>query len=209
MRIAREGYPFVAVAALVVSVAFVAGWKWTAALGIVVGLALAGFFRDPERIPPAGDRLVVSPADGKVVAVQAEASREKSGDGRTRVSIFLSPLDVHINRAPIAGRVDDVSYRRGEFKAAYKQEASISNERNSLTIQGSDGGAVDVVQIAGVLARRIVCYVKAGDRLDRGQRFGMIMFGSRVDLYLPERARVEVAVGQRVRGGETVIGRLA
>jgi phosphatidylserine decarboxylase len=125
----------------------------------------------------------------------------------TRVSIFLSPLDVNINRAPVAGNVDDVQYERGKFFAAYRDEASERNEQNALRLVDSQGRQVGVVQIAGVLARRIVCRVKKGDFLERGARFGMIMFGSRTDLYLPRGSRIDVAEGQRVKGGETIIGR--
>jgi phosphatidylserine decarboxylase len=125
----------------------------------------------------------------------------------SRVSIFLSPLDVHINRAPVAGSVDEIKYERGTFLAAYKDEASDRNEQNALRMVDPQGRHVGIVQIAGVLARRIVCRVKKGDFLERGARFGLIMFGSRTDLYLPRGSRIDVAEGQRVKGGETIIGR--
>jgi phosphatidylserine decarboxylase len=129
------------------------------------------------------------------------------GDSVTRVSIFLSPLDVHINRIPIAGTIEEIEYRSGKFLAAYKDEASRRNEQNALRIVDAGGRYLGVVQIAGVLARRIVCRVKRGEQLARGDRFGLIMFGSRTDTYLPAGCRVEVKEGQRVKGGETILGR--
>ncbi|MFQ5904368.1 MAG: phosphatidylserine decarboxylase family protein [Candidatus Binatia bacterium] len=209
MKIARDGYPFILPAALLALLALAMGWKW-AGLGLgLVALAFVGFFRDPERVPPGGEELILSPADGKIVGIK-EAAKEKGGlfgEAGTRVSIFLSPLDVHVNRAPVKGRVEEVQYQRGRFFAAYKEKASQSNEQNALRIVDPKGRRLGVVQIAGVVARRIVCYVKRGDSLERGQRLGLIMFGSRVDLFLPGGSRVEVVKGQRVSGGETIIGR--
>jgi phosphatidylserine decarboxylase len=207
MRIAREGYPLIFTAVILTLLAFAAGWI---ALGIVfalVGMAIAGFFRDPERQPPLGEDLVVSPADGKVVSVARVSGDSLFSGSATRVSIFLSPLDVHINRTPVEGKIETISYRPGKFFAAYKEEASERNEQNALSIVDSKGRHLGVVQIAGVLARRIVCRAKQGDQLARGERFGLIMFGSRTDTYLPDGCRVEVAEGQRVRGGETVVAR--
>lgn len=194
--------------ALLALLALIVGWKWVAlGLGLIT-LAFAGFFRDPERSPPEGEGLILSAADGKVVSIKKIEGNKVPEGGGTRVSVFLSPLDVHINRAPIRGSVEEVTYRKGRFLAAFKEEASSSNERNALRIVDSQGRRLGVVQIAGVLARRIVCYVKPGDSLERGQKLGMIMFGSRVDLFLPERSRVEVVQGQKVKAGESVIGRL-
>jgi phosphatidylserine decarboxylase len=207
MSIAREGYPLILSAALAAMVVFVLGWGFA---GVVLGLmtaAVAAFFRDPERHIPDADGLIVAPADGRVVSIEemkADAGSVKTG---TRVSIFLSPLDVHINRIPVAGKIQDVHYRSGKFLAAYKEEASERNERNALQVVDDQGRKVGVVQIAGVLARRIVCRVRPGDNLKRGERFGLIMFGSRTDTYLPSECNVEVSEGQRVKGGETVLGR--
>ncbi len=179
------------------------GWFAAGTALLVVAAAVAAFFRDPERVPPDAEGVVVSPADGKVVDVG-----EPSGAEGRRLSIFLSPLDVHINRAPMNGKVSDVSYRAGHFFAAYKGKASEENERNAVELVDDAGRTLRIVQIAGFLARRIVCYVNPGDSLRKGQRFGMIMFGSRVDLHLPGDAEIEVAPGQRVRGGETIVARL-
>jgi phosphatidylserine decarboxylase len=207
MSIAREGYPLIltgAVAAIVVS-AF--GWGLTGAVLGLLTIGIAAFFRDPERHIPDADGLIVAPADGRVVSIaeiKADAGSAKVG---TRVSIFLSPLDVHINRIPVAGKIQDVHYRSGKFLPAYNEEASERNERNALEVVDDRGRKIGVVQIAGVLARRIVCRVRPGDNLKRGERFGLIMFGSRTDTYLPSGCHVEVSEGQRVKGGETVLGR--
>jgi len=170
-------------------------------------LAIVGFFRDPERTIPTGEGLIVSPADGKVVSIVDIKADPKFGESVARVSIFLSPLDVHINRSPVTGKIEEVSYQRGKFLAAYKEEASAHNERNALKVVDDQGRTLGVVQIAGVVARRIVCRVKRGDNVKRGDRFGLIMFGSRTDAYLPRDCRIEVTEGQRVKGGETILGR--
>jgi phosphatidylserine decarboxylase len=207
MRIAKEGSPLIFTGAALTSVAAVAGWKLASgALGLAT-LATVGFFRDPERRIPSGEGLVVAPADGKVVNVAQISGDSRFGDAASRMSIFLSPLDVHINRSPVGGRVDEVEYKPGKFIAAYKDEASEQNEQNALKIVDENQRTFGMVQIAGVVARRIVCRVKAGDVLRRGDRFGMIMFGSRTDLYLPRGCRLEIREGQRVKGGETIVGR--
>lgn len=207
MRIAREGYPLILTAGIAALIALVIGWALLGGLLAVLTVAVAAFFRDPERVIPAGDNLIVSPADGKVVSVAPAAAGGMFDGAATRVSIFLSPLDVHINRVPVAGKIDAVQYQPGQFLAAYKAEASERNEQNALKILCSGARFIGVVQIAGVLARRIVCRVKRGDDLKRGERFGLIMFGSRTDTYLPKGCSVEVVEGQRVKGGETIIGR--
>ena len=203
IRIAKEGYRFVFTALGLAAAALAVGWFVVGVVLAVVAAAVAGFFRDPKRVSPDGEGIVVSPADGKVVSVDDVSD----GAGR-RLSIFLSPLDVHINRAPMNGRVADVRYQTGHFLAAYKGKASDENERNAIELVDDAGTTLRIVQIAGFLARRIVCDVGRGDSLKRGERFGMIMFGSRVDLFLPRDATVEVHPGQRVRGGETIVARL-
>jgi phosphatidylserine decarboxylase len=207
MRIAREGYPLVLTTGIAALIALAIGWGLLGGLLVVLTLAVAAFFRDPERVVPAGDNLIVSPADGKVVSIAPAAAGGMFDGAATRVSIFLSPLDVHINRVPVAGKIDGVQYQPGQFLAAYKAEASERNEQNALKILCSGARVIGVVQIAGVMARRIVCRVKRGDDLKRGDRFGLIMFGSRTDTYLPNSCSVEVIEGQRVKGGETIIGR--
>ena len=166
---------------------------------------MAFFFRDPKRQPPTESDVVVSPADGRVTRV-ARVQAE-SVESPTLVSIFLSPFDVHINRAPIAGEITDVSYSSGKFLMATKEQASLVNEQNALTIKGEK---ITIVckQIAGILARRIICWKRAGERVALGERFGLIKFSSRTDLLLPANVQVLVAEGARVRGGITIIGRI-
>ena len=169
-----------------------------AAPGLVLTVGVALFFRDPERIIPQTPGTIVSPADGRVMEIVAEDAQTR------RISIFLSVWDVHINRAPYGGTVRTVVYTPGKFLAAYRQDASLVNEANTVTIE--DHGKIFIVkQIAGVLARRIVCRVRPGDVLEKGQRFGLIRFGSRTDLLLPAAAEIVVQVGDVVRGGETVL----
>ena len=208
MKIAREGYPFILPAAFLALLALIAGWRWLTLLLGLLTLVFVWFFRDPERIQPIGEGLILSPADGRVVEIREMDWEEPLEKPATRISIFLSPLDVHVNRAPVGGKVEEVKYQKGRFFAAYKDAASKNNEQNTLKIEDPKGRKLGVVQIAGVLARRIVCYVKQGDSLEPGQRLGLIMFGSRVDLFLPRASSIGVFKGQRVRGGETVIGRL-
>jgi phosphatidylserine decarboxylase len=175
-------------------------------LVLAVGFCL-WFFRDPERTAPADDGLVISPADGRVVAVVSEREDRFLNTLATRVSIFMSPLDVHVNRSPVAGTVRQVQHTAGKFRAAFSDKSSLDNERNAVVLE-SGGKRFLMVQIAGALARRIVCHVGPGDRLERGQRFGMIMFGSRVDVFLPPGVQPTVSKGERVRAGLSVLGRV-
>jgi phosphatidylserine decarboxylase len=191
--------------AALASVALAFGY-WYAALPLLLLAAfMAFFFRDPHRPAPADESLVVSPADGRVTRV----ARLDAGDPEspTVVSIFLSVFDVHVNRAPIAGEITDVTYTRGRFVIATREDASLVNEQNSLTIRGARMTVV-CRQIAGVLARRIVCWKVAGDRLSLGERFGLIKFSSRTDLVLPPEVEVSARVGEKVRGGVSIIGRM-
>ena len=178
------------------------GFWWVAAILLLLTLFMAFFFRDPKRVPPSDPDVVVSPADGKVTRITSGA------DSSTVISIFLSPLDVHINRSPIPGKIVDVLYSPGKFLMATNEKASLVNEQNALTIQGEK---ITVVckQIAGILARRIVCWKARGDSLGLGERFGIIKFSSRTDVLLPGNVRVTVKEGDRVRGGTTVIGRIS
>ena len=201
----KDGYPFVLTPAALAILALALGY-WYAALPLLLLAAfMAYFFRDPHRPAPSDESLVVSPADGRVTRV----ARLDAGDAQspTVVSIFLSVFDVHVNRAPIAGEITDVTYTRGRFVIATREDASIVNEQNSLTIRGARMTVV-CRQIAGVLARRIVCWKVAGDSLSLGERFGLIKFSSRTDLILPPEVEVSARVGAKVRGGVSVIGRL-
>jgi phosphatidylserine decarboxylase len=174
------------------------GWWALTALGLLLTVGVALFFRDPERIIPQPPGTVVSPADGRVMEIVAENAQTQ------RISIFLSVLDVHINRAPYGGTVRTVVYTPGKFLAAYRQEASRVNAANTVTIE-DHGRTFIVKQIAGVLARRIVCRVRPGEVLEKGQRYGLIRFGSRTDLLLPTAAEIVVQIGDVVRGGETIL----
>lgn len=201
--VAREGWWFILGPAVVAALLGLFGW-WGAALPFaMLAAACAAFFRDPDRVPPDVPGALLAPADGKVMEIR-EVSDPHVGEA-VRLSIFLSPLDVHVNRSPIAGLVTDVEYRPGRFLAAYLSRASEVNERCTLGLQG-ETARVRVRQIAGVLARRIVCRVRAGDKLGAGERFGMIRFGSRTDLLVPKESVLRVRQGDRVRGGETVVG---
>lgn len=202
---AREGYPYVIVPILLAAAAIAFGY-WPVAIPFVILSAfMAFFFRDPRRSAPTDENLIVSPADGRVTRVSKLAPDDPVSP--TIVSIFLSPFDVHINRAPVAGVITNVSYTKGKFLMATREEASLVNEQNALTIEGARATVV-CKQIAGVLARRIVCWKNAGDHLALGERFGLIKFSSRTDLILPPEVEVQVRVGIKVRGGVTVIGRI-
>ena len=201
--VAAEGWPFILPPAAAACIMAVMGWAGAAVVFAVVAVAFAGFFRDPERIAPDLPGAVLAPADGRVMVI-TEAPDPWVGPA-VRVSIFLSPLDVHVNRAPIGGLVKSVEYVAGRFLAAYRPEASEQNERCAVSLDG-DRARVTVTQVSGVLARRIVCRVRPGDTLRAGQRYGLIRFGSRTDLVLPRGTELRVRVGDRVRGGESVMG---
>lgn len=206
--LAPEGWPFVlggAAFAVIVYLLWPRGAP-LAALGLLLALFSLWFFRNPDRTPPSGTGLVVSPADGRIVyAGESPPGRYALAAGK-RVSIFMSGIDVHVNRAPVSGRVTAIRYHKGEFHVASVDKASLMNEQNGVTIATAEGRTVTYVQIAGIVARRIVCDLKEGDAVRQGQRVGMIRFGSRVDLYLPADVRLSVAPGDHVRAGESVIG---
>ena len=201
--VAAEGWPFILPPAAAACIMAAMGWVGAAAGFAVLALAFLAFFRDPERTVPELPGGVLAPADGRVMVI-TEALDPWVGPA-VRVSIFLSPLDVHVNRAPVGGLVKNVEYVAGRFLAAYRPEASEQNERCAVSLDG-ERARVTVTQISGVLARRIVCRVRPGDTLRAGQRYGLIRFGSRTDLVLPRGTELRVRVGDRVRGGESVMG---
>ncbi len=204
------GRPFI-VGGLIVSLLGFAIGSWLIWLGVVFTLFCLFFFRDPERIPPPRADLFLAPADGRVVAVAPAAPPAELGlstGQRWKVSIFLSVLNVHVNRVPADGVVTRIAYRHGAFVSASLDKASELNERNALAIRLPNGQEIAVVQIAGLIARRILCFVREGDPVTAGDRFGIIRFGSRTDLYLPEGVRPLVVEGQTMIGGETVIAEL-
>jgi len=200
MSIAKEGYPYIAILGLAGIVALVAGWRWPGIAVLVLAAFVTYFFRDPDRKFEGTERQVASPADGKVVSVRQE-------NGQEAISIFLSVFDVHINRAPISGKISGIDYHKGKFLIAYDERASLENERNSITME-NQGKSVRFVQIAGLIARRIVCWRKPGETLQVGDRIGLIKFGSRVDVFLPAGSKVYVKRGDRVVGGKTAIGEI-
>src|SRR2546423_8335953 len=204
-----EGYPFIGAFALASLILF---WLWTPLgwFGTLLTLWCAYFFRDPPRVTPIADRLVISPADGRVSLVANAVPPPELALGTTplpRVSIFMSVFDCHVNRAPVRGRVERIAYTPGRFLNADLDKASEDNERNALVIAGG-AGRVGVVQIAGLIARRIVCWVKEGQEIGAGERIGMIRFGSRVDVYLPAGTPPLVSEGQTSLAGETIIAEL-
>jgi len=202
--IAREGWPFVA-AALVVAAALTWAGLWVlAGLAWLAVLFVVQFFRDPPRVVPRGPGAVLSPADGRVVKVESARDPYLPRDA-LKISVFMNVFNVHSNRSPVDGVVVAAWYHRGSFLNAALDKASLENERNALHLRTAEGRDVTCVQVAGLIARRILCYVKPGDALARGQRYGFIRFGSRVDVYLPPDAHPKVAVGDTVFATETVL----
>ena len=207
----REGYRFVGIFAAVALILFLI-WDPLGWIGVGLTVWCYYFFRDPDRVTPVREGLVISPADGVVQMIGKFAPPEELGLGAepmTRVAVFMNVFNCHVNRAPIAGRIEKIAYRPGKFLNASLDKASVDNERNGLTIRMEDGRAIGVVQIAGLVARRIVCEVKEGQAIGTGERFGMIRFGSRLDIYLPDGVSPLVAVGQSTIAGETVLADLA
>jgi len=207
----REGYRFVAVFAVVTVLLF-----WLAAplgwLGVVLTGWCAYFFRDPDRVTPMREGLVISPADGRICSIEQVSppgELDLGEEPRTRIAIFMNIFDCHVNRSPVAGRIGRIAYVPGKFFNAELDKAGEENERQALTLELASGERIGVVQIAGLVARRIVCFVREGEPLGVGERFGMIRFGSRVDVYLPPGKGPLVAVGQRALAGETVLADLA
>ena len=206
----KDGYKFVIAFAVItlvlIWVSEPLGW-----LGILATIWCAYFFRDPERFPPDRDNAVVAPADGRVSAIEkVDVPRELDLDGeqRVRISIFLSVFDVHINRSPVAGTIRKITYVPGKFLNAELDKASEENERQCLTLETGQGTRIGCIQIAGLVARRIVTFVREGDTVSLGERFGLIRFGSRTDIYLPPDCKPLVKVGQTAVGGETVLAEL-
>jgi len=199
---AKEAYPFLVPLASIAVLLLWFGPKWSGFLFLGLTLFVGLFFRDPDRSIPVDEAVIVSPADGKIVKISSES------DGTQRVSIFLSVFNVHVNRSPIAGKIESIRHVPGKFKVAFDERASVENEQNVWVI-GNDSQKVRFSQIAGVLARRIVCWKKPGDQVVKGERIGLIKFGSRVDIFLPKNVALEIALGDRVKGGNSIIGRFS
>lgn len=205
--IAREGYPFFVPPAILALVFWWIDYNWISLLLLVLSIAIASFFRNPERVSPQGHGLVLSPADGRVVQIAENVRSDYLSDfPLTRVSIFMSVFNVHVNRWPLSGVVKRITHVPGTFLDARDPASSIQNEHNSLVVEAEDG-TIEVVQIAGKVARRIACWVREGDRAVQGRRFGLIRFGSRLDVYLPPTFSPCVSIGATVRAGVSVIAK--
>lgn len=204
--VAREGYPFIAFSGLATLVVAVLGYDLLAAMGLVLTAFVLYFFRDPERVGPMADDALVSPADGKVILVEKVFDERFVKDHVYKVSIFMNVFNVHVNRSPCVGEVSAVRYSPGSFLAANTEQGALENENCGMVLKTAEKRSLAVVQVAGLIARRIVCWAEPGDTLARGERFGLIRFGSRVDLYLPLQVQLEVGIGDKVRAGETVLG---
>lgn len=204
--IAQEGYPFIILSLVItVFIAFL-GIRWLFLLLVLITLFVVWFFRNPERHFIEEEKVVICPADGKVIKMEnVDAAGTTSGRFK-KISIFMNVFNVHVNRAPYSGIIEAVNYHEGKFISANLDKASLDNERNEVVIRTEDGRMVWAVQIAGLIARRIVCWVKPGDIIQKGERIGLIRFGSRVDVYLPEDSTVTVNIGDKVKAGETYLG---
>lgn len=206
--IAREGLPFILAGMFSTLIAAVLGWAVVCLLLLAVTLLIGHFFRDPERISSAGESEIVSPADGRVISVKHAPSVRFLDKPAMKISIFMSILDVHVNRVPISGSIEGLHYMKGRFMSANLARASEENEQNWLWIKSNSGLDVVITQVAGLIARRIVCWPGIGDRVVQAERFGMIRFGSRMDVYVPENSEILVFQGKHVYAGETVLCRL-
>ena len=205
--VAREGWPFLALAAIVSAViAYFFGW-WSVPFWLVT-IFILQFFRDPPREIPQGDGLVLCPADGRVIIVGMAKDPYRGGVDALKISMFMNVFNVHSQRSPVDATITSIKYDKGLFVNASFDKASSDNERNALVLRLDDGTEISCVQVAGLIARRILCYVKPGERLARGQRYGFIRFGSRVDLYLPPEAKPRVAIGDKVSASSTVLAEL-
>jgi phosphatidylserine decarboxylase len=206
--IISEGFLFIIPLGLVTVIAFVAGFVRIAVPLLFLTLFVVWFFRNPERTPPENPLQIISPADGKVIGIEKVADNEHPENSPLKISIFMNVFNVHVNRIPFSGEVLSMSYKPGKFLSADLDKASAFNERNTVLLRTDDGREIKVVQIAGLIARRIVCWLKEGMKVTKGERFGLIRFGSRVELFLPLGSVLLVKKGDKVRAGETPIGEL-
>lgn len=206
MKIAPEGYPYIVFFLIATFLVFFVVDKWIALIPFILLCFMVFFFRDPDRSTPEGDKNYISPADGRIILIQNVHEDRFLKHDAVEISIFMSPLNVHVNRSPCRGIVKDVIYSSGRFFPAFKPEASLHNESISLLLE-TKSGLLLLRQIAGSIARRAVCRVKSGKVLEKGERYGIIKFSSRVDIYLPKDTSVLVKLGQKVRAGETIIGK--
>ncbi len=206
--IAKEGYPFIAFSAFVTLILAVLGYDLLALPALALTTFIFCFFRDPERIGPISEDALISPADGKVILIEKIIDDQYLLGQVYKISIFMNVFNVHVNRVPVSGTVEKILYTPGKFYSADSDRGALHNEHCATILQSSRGHRLAFVQVAGLIARRIVCWLEVDDKVRRGQRFGLIRFGSRVDLYIPTQTQLEIAVGQKVRAGETVLGYL-
>jgi len=205
MKLASEGYPYIIFFAATTIVALLLGGKWMVIAPFVITVFMFYFFRDPEREIPEGEGFFVSPADGRIILIKDVFEKEHLKADVKEISIFMSPFNVHVNRVPCDGKIKNIQHNKGKFIAAYKDHASLKNENIELTLDTKYGDIL-VRQVAGYIARRAVCRANAGDTLKRGERYGIIKFSSRLDVYLPKNTELKVKLGDKVKAGETVIG---
>jgi phosphatidylserine decarboxylase len=206
-KFAPDGYPFIIIFALITVLVYFFGKPWIAIFPLTITLFMLLFFRDPERKYPEGEGIFVSPADGKVILIKDVYEKDYLKAESKEISIFMSLLNVHVNRSPCDGKVSLVKHSSGKFLVAHKDAASMENENTVMVLEGKDGKIV-VRQVAGFLARRIVCRAEVGDELRRGERYGMIKFGSRLDVYLPKDVKIKVKAGDKIKAGETILGQM-
>ena len=206
--IVQEGIPFIIPLGAATLIAFLSGFTWVTVLFFLLTLFVVWFFRNPERTMPDNPLQLLSPADGKVIRIEEVGSEERSGRSFLKISIFMNVFNVHVNRIPYSGEIFTIRYKPGKFLSANLDKASALNERNTVMIRTDDGREILTVQIAGLIARRIVCWLKEGSKVKKGERFGLIRFGSRVEVFLPLGSTLLVKIGDKVRAGETPIGEL-
>jgi phosphatidylserine decarboxylase len=204
--VAKEGLPFILPLLGISAFCWLLGVFGWASFFSLFTLFVISFFRDPERTIPAGDKAILSPADGKVIRIESCTEERFLKGPAIKVSIFMSVFNVHVNRIPLSGRIAEVAYRPGKFVSANLDKASATNEQNALLLEAAGGTKLLFVQIAGLIARRIVCWVRKGDLVERGRRFGLIRFGSRMDVYLPPNVQIKARLGQKAYGGQTILG---
>ena len=206
LQFAKEGYPFIIFFSSITILSAILRLNWVTVAALILTLFMFYFFRDPDRITDRNRNTFISPADGKVILITEAKEDEMLKESRRKISIFMSPLDVHVNRAPCDGIVKDVQHVPGKFYSAFKDDASILNEHITMLLDCQDHGHIVVKQIAGTVARRAVCRVKSGDSLSQGQRYGIIKFSSRVDIFLPLNTEIKVKLNDQVKAGETILG---
>ena len=207
--IAQEGYPFILISLVLTVAIYFSGICWLIILMAAITFFIVWFFRNPERSFQDEEKLVISPADGKVIKIENVNMTGTIAGKFKKISVFMNVFSVHVNRTPYPGKIEKINYHEGKFFSANLDKASLDNERNEVMIRTADGRAIWAVQIAGLVARRIVCWINVGTQVLKGERFGLIRFGSRVDVYLPDDSKISVKLGDKVRAGKTPLGYLS